>query len=234
MTTLTRPSGRRECRSKGTPQSNCFCLVGGIFSPGRLGKSNLSPSGQSESGKSTLLKQFQILHSPDAFEQERSAWKTVIHLNLVKSVGRILEAITDFDSSPDSTTDHNRPLERSSAAPSQGHIMLRLRLSPLRMTEEALIRKLASPTTLHTQQATIGGADSVQGVSWSLQLTSPKEFSVRSNGLWKAFGGQDTIADETSVILNAAQADMLTLWGDPVVHAILREKRINLSESSGL
>ncbi|KAM6498762.1 Guanine nucleotide binding protein (G-protein), alpha subunit [Amanita muscaria] len=50
--------------------------------------------GQSESGKSTTLKQFQLLHSPATFHAERMAWRAVIYLNLVRSVMRILEALS--------------------------------------------------------------------------------------------------------------------------------------------
>ncbi|OBZ74764.1 hypothetical protein A0H81_05695 [Grifola frondosa] len=49
--------------------------------------------GQGESGKSTALKQFQLLHSPATIDAERASWRTVIHLNLVSSIRRILEAI---------------------------------------------------------------------------------------------------------------------------------------------
>ncbi|KAA1478081.1 guanine nucleotide binding protein, alpha subunit [Dentipellis sp. KUC8613] len=49
--------------------------------------------GQSESGKSTTLKQFQLLHNPATFSEERVSWRSVIYLNLVRSVRRILEAI---------------------------------------------------------------------------------------------------------------------------------------------
>ena len=73
--------------------------------------------GQSEGGKSTTLKrtsmsvfsslvlhsltltlktrsEFQLLHSPAAFHSERIAWRFVIYLNLVRSVRRILDAIS--------------------------------------------------------------------------------------------------------------------------------------------
>ncbi|KAI0043782.1 G-alpha-domain-containing protein [Auriscalpium vulgare] len=50
--------------------------------------------GQSESGKSTTLKQFQLMHTPAAFNSERLAWRSVIYLNLVRSIRRILDAIS--------------------------------------------------------------------------------------------------------------------------------------------
>ncbi|KAF8589302.1 G-alpha-domain-containing protein [Ramaria rubella] len=49
--------------------------------------------GQSESGKTTTLKQFQIAYTPKAFREERLAWRYVIYLNLVRSVRRILDTL---------------------------------------------------------------------------------------------------------------------------------------------
>ena len=37
--------------------------------------------------------EFQLLHSPQAFSAERFAWRTVIYLNLIRSIRRILEAL---------------------------------------------------------------------------------------------------------------------------------------------
>ncbi|EIM83217.1 G-alpha-domain-containing protein [Stereum hirsutum FP-91666 SS1] len=62
--------------------------------------------GQSESGKSTTLKQFQLLHTPAAFHAERIAWRSVIYLNLVRSIRRILDAISP-DSDSFSLSDSN-------------------------------------------------------------------------------------------------------------------------------
>ncbi|KAJ7669389.1 guanine nucleotide binding protein, alpha subunit [Mycena polygramma] len=49
--------------------------------------------GQSESGKSTTLRQFQRLYTPTAFREERILWRAVIQLNLVRSIRTILEAL---------------------------------------------------------------------------------------------------------------------------------------------
>ncbi|KAF8573460.1 G-alpha-domain-containing protein [Ramaria rubella] len=49
--------------------------------------------GQSESGKTTTLKQFQIAYTPNAFREERLAWRYVIYLNLVRSVRRIFDTL---------------------------------------------------------------------------------------------------------------------------------------------
>ncbi|EKM48106.1 uncharacterized protein PHACADRAFT_214957 [Phanerochaete carnosa HHB-10118-sp] len=44
--------------------------------------------GQSESGKSAIMKQFQLLHHPQTFDAERISWRFVIYLNLLRSVRR--------------------------------------------------------------------------------------------------------------------------------------------------
>ncbi|KAG2022612.1 guanine nucleotide-binding protein alpha-4 subunit, variant 2 [Coprinopsis cinerea AmutBmut pab1-1] len=113
--------------------------------------------GQSESGKSTTLKQFQLLHSPATFHAERIAWRTVIYLNLVRSIRRILEALA-----PESDTlDDHEELESTDPAlivissdgrpPSAilgtrvpNYESYRRRLEPLIELEERLIRLLSS------------------------------------------------------------------------------------------
>ncbi|KAL5498686.1 hypothetical protein ACEPAH_2041 [Sanghuangporus vaninii] len=51
--------------------------------------------GQSESGKSTTLKNFQLMNSPKAFRAERLSWRAVVQLNIVRSVRLILDAVAD-------------------------------------------------------------------------------------------------------------------------------------------
>ena len=62
-------------------------------------------SGQSESGKSTTIKNFQLQYSPLSFWAERRTWKRVIHLNLVRSVRRIHNALSSLPLSELSTQD---------------------------------------------------------------------------------------------------------------------------------
>ncbi|TDL18823.1 G-alpha-domain-containing protein [Rickenella mellea] len=54
--------------------------------------------GQSESGKSTTLKNFQLQCAPKKWAEERASWRAVIQLNLARSVNIILDALP-----PDST-----------------------------------------------------------------------------------------------------------------------------------
>ncbi|KAI0937282.1 hypothetical protein AcV5_005226 [Taiwanofungus camphoratus] len=117
--------------------------------------------GQSESGKSTTLKQFQLLHTPAAFHAERIAWRFVIYLNLVRSIRRILEAISpeadalngfdDIDDLESTETasiiisSHGASSSSSSGNGVPGYEGYRKRLAPLVELEQRLMQQLTDP-----------------------------------------------------------------------------------------
>ncbi|KAK0481374.1 guanine nucleotide binding protein, alpha subunit [Armillaria novae-zelandiae] len=115
--------------------------------------------GQSESGKSTTLKQFQLLHTPAAFHAERIAWRAVIYLNLVRSIKRILDALSpesdivvddhdDVDSLETASviiSSNGRPPSAISGTKVPNYEIYRSRLEPLTELEERLIRLLSCP-----------------------------------------------------------------------------------------
>ncbi|KAI6136174.1 guanine nucleotide binding protein, alpha subunit [Pisolithus sp. B1] len=97
--------------------------------------------GQSESGKSTTLKQFQLVHAPAAFHADRLAWRAVIYLNLVRSILRYFEK-------------YWTPVSPDADPPDDGHGVDLWPIasnrttgtrSPLRGLEEHLIRMLSAP-----------------------------------------------------------------------------------------
>lgn len=114
--------------------------------------------GQSESGKSTTLKQFQLLHTPSAFHKERIAWRAVIYLNLVRSIRRILDALLpeetpvedheDLDSLEPASiiiSSNGRPPSAISGTKVSNYELYRRRLEPLVALEERLTHLLSSP-----------------------------------------------------------------------------------------
>ncbi|KAF9469663.1 guanine nucleotide binding protein, alpha subunit [Collybia nuda] len=156
--------------------------------------------GQSESGKSTTLKQFQLLHTPAAFHAERIAWRAVIYLNLVRSISRILDALSP---EADNVDDHDdgdsqepeiliisssgRPPSAISGTKVPKYESYRARLEPLIELEDRLTHLLSSPdedepTRLpsfsgyenHTYLTTRGN-----GVT---PVLSPKQVNGRPNG----------------------------------------------------
>jgi len=105
--------------------------------------------GQSESGKSTTLKNFQLINSPKAFREERISWRAVVQLNIVRSIRLVLDAIQDAHTSQTS----NIPSSPSASPPptfprmTSEHLALRSRLLPVLQTEDILIRRLLPAAT---------------------------------------------------------------------------------------
>ncbi|EIW74489.1 G-alpha-domain-containing protein [Coniophora puteana RWD-64-598 SS2] len=114
--------------------------------------------GQSESGKSTTLKNFRRLFARDQWEKERLAWRTVIQLNIVRAINTILDTLADefLENPPPTPTRSVRSRSddshtskdslRSQASPTTDKLqLLRRRLGPLRGVEDDL-KKMLGPS----------------------------------------------------------------------------------------
>ncbi|KAF8435441.1 G-protein alpha subunit [Boletus edulis BED1] len=75
--------------------------------------------GQAESGKSTMLRNFQLAFCPTFFRRETPIWKIIIQLNLIGSVKRLLAIIEDeLDTSSSRSNNRNdQPIASSSSRP---------------------------------------------------------------------------------------------------------------------
>ncbi|KAH9948058.1 G-alpha-domain-containing protein [Amylocystis lapponica] len=243
--------------------------------------------GQSESGKSTTLKNLQMTFAPEAWKAERTSWRTVILLNLVRSINTILDVLaeeivaagpakrppTSLSSldSPTSPTPSERPHSAADGVSpgrhdplefSNTHALLKLRLAPLRRVEADLKVVLGA--------ASVEIASNAPGPAEPLMVASPfdmahdggsraDELCVRSHRSWRdaltrprrgngfgrrnrsgsggavgpcARGTPDELADTTKVIAGCKD-DMVALWNDEVVRAMLRRRRIRLEETPG-
>ncbi|KAF8906474.1 guanine nucleotide-binding protein alpha-4 subunit [Gymnopilus junonius] len=217
--------------------------------------------GQSESGKSTTLKNFQLIDSSKAFRHERASWRAVIQLNIVRSIRLILDLITEAhahasgDASPAQiSTGFPRLLTESADSPpiqtqskvTPDLLKLRMRLLPLQQVEESLLRKM-----------TPAGSAEFEATHLSPMTNRPykgrsgkfKEVAINSTAQWKgAFGrliataraSMDSAADidfedpnDPGVILNACAEDISKLWNDPTVKSLLKAHRIRLESMSG-
>lgn len=135
--------------------------------------------GQSESGKSTTLKQFQLVHAPAAFHADRLAWRAVIYLNLVRSILRILDAV-----SPDADPlDYGHGVDlwpvasyRTIGTRVAKYDYYRRALEPLRGLEQHLIRMLSAPDEVEPVRVAPSKPD------WNLHniTTSPPSSTSRS------------------------------------------------------
>ncbi|CAE7205396.1 unnamed protein product, partial [Rhizoctonia solani] len=203
--------------------------------------------GQSESGKSTTLKQFQLMYSPNAFHAERASWRAVIYLNLARSIRRILDALDPVSFLEDMeppTPDPERPGSALSIRTEEklAHISeLRLRLQPLMLLEDQLNRTLAGDLSGNELEPTRLGSYSAP----HRDSGDKKEVAVRSGSTWKkalnTFKGKredddaytwDDPNDPGHTIV-ALREDMLALWRDPFVQDVLHKRRLQLEHTAG-
>ncbi|KAF7365489.1 Guanine nucleotide binding protein, alpha subunit [Mycena venus] len=182
--------------------------------------------GHAESGKSTLLRNLYLYFAPKAFQAEAGAWRSVICLNLVRSVNFVLSKLEI----PSSHAGDVQPSSSDSASSSELRRLL-IALAPLRQVEETLINL-------------IGGSSPLDEKSQAGQYHSAKvsEISVRAGAGWTAFrrgftsgSDREEHADElqASRILSACAGDIMTLWAAPEVQQILEGQKIALENQPG-
>lgn len=196
----------------------------------------------------SLSLEFQRLYTPSAFRDERMLWRSVIQLNVVRSIRMILDTISDvrIRELPLSSASEMSDDESYEKARLPMHLeTIAMRLLPLRHIESLLIAKLVPP---NEEEATHLGVyqDDSDGLH---RHHHHHEIFVRPGATWKggmlnkarAFGrplsagttGQET-QDESQLAINQCRDDMIALWKDRFVRDILRKRKVRLEESPGL
>ncbi|KAI0824282.1 G-alpha-domain-containing protein [Trametes gibbosa] len=217
--------------------------------------------GQAESGKSTTLKNFQLQFSPQHFAKERAAWKTIIQLNLIRCVKRLLEVLQDeWESSLQTTTASSiakgkgvagrtptSPGVRFSTSPlNDHHRRIRTRLSALLPIEDELTRKLLpdAGATPHRDVCVRAGSG-WKGVLAALSANTstldgprmpqpPQLVSAMKGGSRPGTGNsQLKDKDNPSAVLAACKDDIVTIWEDTVVQAVLKRHNVRLQDMPG-
>ncbi|KAI0058576.1 G-alpha-domain-containing protein [Artomyces pyxidatus] len=215
--------------------------------------------GQSESGKSTTLKNLQMTYAPAAWAAQRDSWRIVIQLNLIRSINTILDVLAE-PSTPPATRRARSPLSRASSmqfhldddpftggsddshTPSDTsrpnapdpHALLRLRLGPLRRVEADLQGVLG--------EAYSGSPKTAHRVFPELTEDRPRlrEFFVRARGVHHVRhpsgvakrGSHDVVAEAADVLAGCAD-DMKALWHDPSVRTVLAMSGLHLWQHAG-
>ncbi|EPQ53454.1 G-alpha-domain-containing protein [Gloeophyllum trabeum ATCC 11539] len=209
-------------------------------------------------GKSTTLKNFQLMNSRKAFRAERAQWRTVIQLNIVRSFRLILEAMAEAQaattspatSSP-SVSPRLRPADDPDPDPNMPHLtsellLLKMKLSPLIQIEETLLR------ALDPEGSSVFGAPYLTALT---NLPNPerprgkgvKEIAVNSCAWGTKFSrllsgearnstdvrDEGLEPDEPSHVLHACSDDMIRLWKDPIVREVLDRLKLRLEEMPG-
>ncbi|KAL5495940.1 hypothetical protein ACEPAI_1404 [Sanghuangporus weigelae] len=205
--------------------------------------------GQSESGKSTTLKNFQLTYARKAWQEERDSWRAVIQLNLLRSVNTILDILqremtgSGYISSPTSSDSEDEDEQHDSTHLqfTEMHKLLKLRLAPLRRVQKDLECRLGS-----------GAEEPTDAPPGTITEAAPQEFYVRSSTGWKSTleklksrnstGSRDDShtrewrereAEETNAIIAGCRDDMRSLWLDPTIRQMLARRKLRLEDSAG-
>ncbi|CDO68221.1 hypothetical protein BN946_scf184913.g11 [Trametes cinnabarina] len=218
--------------------------------------------GQAESGKSTTLKtctDFQLQFSPQHFAKERAAWKTIIQLNLIRCVKRLLEVLQEeYESSLQTTTPSSvakgkgvagrtptTPGVRFSTSPlNDHHRRIRMRLSALLPVEEELMRKLL-PESAGRNDVCVRAGSGWKGVLAALSANTstldaplpqpPPLVSAMKGGSSRpgTANGHARDRDNPTAVLAACRDDIVALWEDKVVQAVLKKQNVRLQDMPG-
>ncbi|KAI0830330.1 G-alpha-domain-containing protein [Trametes gibbosa] len=215
--------------------------------------------GQSESGKSTTLKNFQLAYCRDQWEIERASWRTVIQLNLVRGINTILDLlakelagaqdhglgddsdVSDVESPPSPPSRSGKPRPPKELHFGGKHRLLKLRLAPLRTVQRDLEMRIGihAGADVHDVISSEPGSP-VLGSSGR----KPQEFFVRSATSWKELHSrmpsdgtntkiQDAQTRETADIIAGCAEDMKTIWNDPAVREMLIRKGVRMEATPG-
>ncbi|GJJ10737.1 hypothetical protein Clacol_004964 [Clathrus columnatus] len=217
--------------------------------------------GQSESGKSTTLRQFQLHYTPNAFRTERLLWRSIVQLNVVRSILTVLDTLSEAQSESLQAIQSSN-VENSDAASddplffSDDFEILKSRLDPLRRVEEILIAKLGD------EEAPVGGGSNGGGGAGNNIAYSPgggiprpglqqkkrkQEVTVRSTAMEKLrvkllggpggarpqSEGEGADWDEPTEVIYHCREEMMALWEDPTVREVLRRRRVRVEEGPG-
>jgi hypothetical protein len=194
-----------------------------------------------------LFTEFQRLYTPTAFREERAIWRSVIQLNLVRSIRTIMDAVIHalherairVDSGEETDSDYEEAL-----GPLDDVRNITARLAPVRSVEATLIHKLVPRDEEEPTRLTAAEEVFVRpGVSWKGHLSAARSIKgkapVRTSSSRPTSPGSSTLVDGVSdedinMALHACRLDMLALWNHSSTRAILRRRKLRLEESPGL
>ncbi|KAF8208341.1 heterotrimeric G protein alpha subunit [Mycena galopus ATCC 62051] len=195
--------------------------------------------GQGESGKSTTLKNFRMQYAREAWEKERTGWRAVVQLNIVRSIILILE-IMEAEMSGNGTfegdDDEIEVVHRHRDSTSSGadaftdkHRMLLIRLAPLRGLEADLKRRLGAGAEPVHPSAPMYATPFDEPAPVPSPKRSP-EFFVRS---WTDAIEPTLDHDSSTITLMTCKEDMQALWADPAVQLALERRKVRLADTAG-
>ncbi|KAI0693144.1 G-protein alpha subunit-domain-containing protein [Cerioporus squamosus] len=213
--------------------------------------------GQAESGKSTTLKNFQLAFSPQHFHKERAAWKTIIQLNLIRNIKRLLEILQEeWESSLQTTTPSSiakgkgvagrtpsSPGVRFSTSPlNDNHRRIRMRLSALLPIEAELMRKLMPDGGAADRDVCVRAGSGWKGILTAINANTstvlPEKpplvlVSAMKGAQSRPSTGDARFKDNPTAVLAACRDDIVTLWEDAIVQGVLKKQNARIQDMPG-
>ena len=121
-------------------------------------------------------------------------------------------------------------------------LKLKMRLLPLQQVEESLLQKMTPAGSFELEPTHLSSIKKKAGKS--------RELAINSTTQWKGAFGRliatarasfesttqiDTeVPNDAGVILHACSEDIIKLWNDPTVKALLEAKKVRLEDKGGL
>ncbi|KAJ6517144.1 G-protein alpha subunit [Mycena vulgaris] len=171
--------------------------------------------GQSESGKSSVLRNFRLAFTPKYFESERLVWTTVIQLNLISSIKKILTVLQEeWDAS-----------EPNDIQLSSEHRRLALSLSPLLSFETTISQMIASDSSSGGYTVTVR-----PGGGWKDKLATFGRVASAPNSPIDEMSADPS---QVTQVLAGCKAEIIALWEDDTVRRLLDVRGVHLQEDAG-
>jgi guanine nucleotide-binding protein alpha-1 subunit len=181
---------------------------------------------------------FRMKYARTEWEKERNGWRSVVQLNIVRSIitiQKVIEAEMNGDVLSDSDDDQPSFDEANEVEVlkfTDRHQLLMIRLAPLLGVEAELKHRLAEGIVPISSPLTATPFDPPGGN----QLRRKPEFSVRS---WKDVVARPSspfpdTRDTVTSVLAGCKDDMKALWDDKAVRLALKRRRLQLPDSAGL
>nr|WBU87316.1 G-alpha-domain-containing protein [Ganoderma boninense] len=214
--------------------------------------------GQAESGKSTTLKNFQLAFSPSHFHKERAAWKTIIQLNLIRNIKRLLEVLQEeWESSLQTTTassiakgkgvagrtPSSPGVRFSTSKLTDNHRRIRMRLSALLPIEDELMKKLLPDGGAANKDVCVRAGSGWKGIVSALSENTstlgpvvpvkPLVSAMKGSANSRPTTADARFKDNPTAVLAACKDDIVTLWEDHIVQDVLKKHNMRLQDMPG-
>ncbi|KAJ3562857.1 hypothetical protein NP233_g9319 [Leucocoprinus birnbaumii] len=216
--------------------------------------------GQSESGKTATLKNFQLTYARREWSEERASWRAVIFFNLVRNVNEVLEhmaaemADLPYPRYPENDSTEDLQIRPVKTLPplkfKEKHKQLRLRLAPLQQVQRELEQQLgAASTEIYSSPTTHPAPFEPPTPS---RRRAPNEFSINSSNGWKSALGKfrkgpgerpeapngtnkvsKDVEEEIAEIISSCREDIKSLWDDSIIKEVLARRKARIEDAPG-